>query len=241
MRRLLPLIALGLLAAAASAQGRIAFETEHHAFDPIDEGDSTSFTFRFTNTGDQPFALLEVRPTCGCTTPAYTTGPVPPGGAGEIVVTYHSKGRPGPFDRAVFVVAEGSEPRAVTLRISGEVRPDFALTGVRQGNVVFETEAWNAPALTAGEGVQHAFRFQVQGERPFRIREARTSADGVEVVFPDRPLFTGDTAAVLVILDDPAAAASPRGRVDVAVTLLTTDEAQPVKSLRVRGRLATGG
>jgi hypothetical protein len=241
IRSILGMSLLLVAAVPAAAQGRIAFAFERHAFEPIDEGDTTSVVFRFTNEGDAPFSLLEVRPSCGCTTPSYTTGPIEAGASGEILVTYHSEGRPGPYEKSVYVVAEGSEPRSVTLHISGDVIPDFTVSGVRQGDVVFDADVWTVADLQAGEPVQHAFRFQNQGERPLRIREARALGEGVDVIFPDRPLFTGDIAAILVLIDDPAAITSPSGRLDLAVQLVTTDEAQPTKSLRVRGRLTTGG
>ena len=234
------LAALLLLASApAVAQGRLAFASESHAFATLAEGEVGTTTFAFTNTGDAPVVLTQVTASCGCTTPAYPTGAVAPGATGEITVAYHSEGRPGPFEKHVTVVADGAEPRVVTLTITGDVAPDFARHGDRQGALVFEHGAF--PVEGATGAVQHAFRFQNTGSAPLRIEGVETTAGAaVEVVYPDRPVFSQDVAVVMVMIDDVAAIARPNGTFDVGVTLRTTDEVQPVKSLRLHGTVASG-
>ena len=238
MRRIFA-CALVLAAAPAFAQGRAAFATDRHDFARFDEGAVVTTTFAFTNTGDAPVTLTDVRPSCGCTTPEYPTGAVAPGATAEIVVAYASEGRPGPFEKTVVVVTD--EPATTTLTITGDVVPGFTRNGARQGGLVFEHDSYVAEA--AEGAVQHAFRFQNQGATPVRITAVRTSAGAAAaVVWPERPLFASDIAALVVTLDDPAAIARPDGTFDVAITMETTDAVQPLKSLRLRGTLApTGG
>ena len=233
--RLILACALVLAAVPAFAQGRAAFATDRHDFARLDEGAVVTTTFAFTNTGDAPVTLTDVRPSCGCTTPEYPTGAVAPGATAEIVVAYNSEGRPGPFEKTVTVVTD--EPATTTLTITGDVVPGFTRGGARQGGLVFEHDTFVAEA--ADGAVQHAFRFQNQGETPFRITAVRTSAGAAaEVVWPERPLFARDIAGLMVTVEDPAAIARPDGTFDVAITLETTDPAQPLKSLRLRGTLA---
>ena len=229
-----------LFSAPASGQGRMAFDFEHHRFDAIAEGDSATVHFRFVNGGDAPITLQDVIASCGCTTPWYTTEPVAPGERGEVAVTFHSKGLPGPFEKTVYVAADGADPRSVTLRIEGDVTPTFTIGGVRQGSVVFDSELWDAGALSTGEPIQHAFRYQYQGSAPFRVIAATASNPDVELIFSDRPLFEGGTAGVLVIVDDPSTLTTDSGQLEISITLETTDETQPTKSLRIRGRVETG-
>ena len=250
------LAALALVALPAAAQadhahtdavtahegaGHLAFDTESHSFGSFREGEPSVHTFTFTNTGTEPVTLTEVRASCGCTTPRYTTAPVAPGGTGEIVVEYSSTGRPGPFDKTVTVAADGATPVVTTLRITGTVVADFAGSGVRQGTVVFDADLWDAAQVAAGAEVQHAFQFQNLGTTPLRIRSVRTTPEGVEVSFPDRPIFADDVAAIVVTVADPSAIARPNGAFEVALSVETTDPEQPVKSLLLRGRLAPIG
>ena len=239
MRRL-TLAALALLfAAPAFAQGRLAFDSERHDFGAFDEGLTVTTYLAFTNTGDAPVTLTEVRPSCGCTTPEYPTGAIAPGATAEIVVAYASEGRPGPFEKHVTVDTDGGE--TTTLTIVGDVIPGFTRGGAAQGSMVFERDVFIVDA-EAGEAVQQAFRFQNQGEAPVRITSVRTSAgDAVQVVFPDRPVFSRDVAGILVTVENPAAIARADGSFDIAITMETTDTVQPVKSLRLRGVAQAGG
>ena len=229
-----------LVTAPAFAQGRLSFVSERHDFGQFEEGLTVTTYLAFTNEGDVPVTLTEVRPSCGCTTPSYPTGAIAPGGTGEIVVAYNSEGRPGPFEKHVTVVADGAEPRVTTLTIVGDVVPAFTVGGAAQGAVVFEHDAFQVEG--ADGPVHHAFRFQNQGETPFRIRSATTSAgERASVVFPDRPVFARDVAGIVVMIEDPAAVARPDGTFDVEITQETTDAAQPTKTLRITGTLATVG
>ena len=240
MRHFLLLAATLLTAAApAFAQGRTTFATDRHDFARIDEGPVATTAFTFTNTGDRPVRLVEVRPSCGCTTPEYPTGAVAPGETAEIVVAYASDGRPGPFEKHVTVVTDADE--TTTLTIVGDVIPGFTRGGAAQGSLVFERDVFVVDT-GAGEAVQQAFRFQNQGEAPVRITAVRTSAgDAVQVVFPDRPIFARDVAGILVTVENPAAISRADGSFDIAITMETTDAAQPVKSLRLRGVAGAGG
>ncbi len=232
--RLLPALILLLVAAPAFAQGRATFATDRHDFARIDEGPVATTTFAFTNTGDRPVRLLEVLPSCGCTTPEYPGEAIAPGASANIVVAYHSDGRPGPFEKHVTVQTD--EPATTTLTIVGDVIPGFTRGGAAQGALTFEADVF---VQENSQGtVQQAYRFQNQGEAPVRITAAH-APPGVEVVFPDRPVFSRDVAGILVSIEAPAAIARPDGTFDVAITLETTDAAQPVKSLRLRGTLAT--
>lgn len=217
--------------------GRLAFRAEAHDFGSFREGEPATHTFSFTNAGTEPVTLAEVRASCGCTTPRYTSEAVAPGAMGEIVVEYNSTGRPGPFEKTITVAADGADPRVTTLRITGTVVADFASSGVRQGAVVFDADLWDAAAVAPGAAVQHAFQFQNAGTVPLRIRAVRTSPEGVEVTFPDRPLFADDVAAIVVSVDDVSTIARPNGRFEISLSIDTTDPEQPTKSLLLRGRV----
>lgn len=236
MLRLAPLAALLILALSpgAFAQGALTFETPVHEFGSFNEGEEVTHVFRFTNTGDAPITLTDVRASCGCTTPSYTTDAVAPGGAGEITVVYDSAGRPGPFTKRVTVEAGGE---AMALQIRGTVVPDFANGGVAQGHFLFAADSWESVGLEPGALLQHGFRFQNTSDKPLRILSTRSPKEGVEIVTPNRIIFPGDVAVVMVTVDDPAALAAANGAVDVAVLVETNDEVQPVKSLRLLGRV----
>ena len=222
------------LASGAAAQPRLAFEAERHDFGQFNEGETVTHVFRFTNAGDAPLALSEVRASCGCTTPDWTRDEVAPGASGEITVLFNSSGRPGPFEKTVTVIAPGTD--GALLRIVGDVVPEFVYRGIAQGALTFATDDLRVGAIASGEPVQQAFRFQNTGDHPVRIREVRTIPEGAHVVMPTRPIFPGDVAAVMVTVDDPASM-SRAGRFDLALMVETDDPDQPTKSLRLSGKV----
>ncbi len=227
-------LTLVLAAAPALAQGRLAFDAESLDLGRIAEaGGPVTETFRFTNAGDAPLRLTQVEAACGCTTPSWTQGAVAPGATGAIEVAYDPSGRPGDFDKAVFVRAEGAEPAAVTLRVSGVVRSELADTGVRVGALAFRHVEADAGVAPLGEPLQTAVQFANVGEAPVRIERVE-APDGVDVVWPERPIFPDRLGGLFVTIADPSALAVD-GAVSVPLVMHTTDPVEPVKRVRVVG------
>ncbi|MEM1043747.1 MAG: DUF1573 domain-containing protein [Bacteroidota bacterium] len=227
-----PLILLAALALAAPASAQLAFTATTHDFGVLQEGEAPTYTFAFENEGRAPLTLTAVRPSCGCTTPSFTTEAVAPGGTGEIVVAYDSEGRPGPFRKSVRVTAEaGGETLAETLYITGTVEREAITDGVAEGNLLFDTDAVDLGPVPADRQTTHVFRMQHTGTRPIRIAEAKSVPEGLRIAYPNTPIFAGDLVPLRVTLR----AGSPAGDFDYAIVLTTDDEAQPTKSLRLTG------
>ena len=101
---------------------QISFKEEMHDFGKIREGIVAEYEFKFTNTGNQPLILSDVRASCGCTTPAWSKEPVMPGKTGMIKVAYNSAGRPGAFNKSITITTNIPDETKV-LFIKGEVMP----------------------------------------------------------------------------------------------------------------------
>ncbi len=232
----LPLaLSLLLLATAASAQGRMAFDVQEHEMGRLTEAEPSAFTFRFVNEGDAPLMLAEVESNCGCTIPAYTSDAVAPGGSGEVAVRYETAGRPGPFESAVRVTTDAGQ--AVTLRISGVVQPALATTGTAVGALAFETLDKDLGTIPATDVLQTSVQFANTGTRPIRVERVE-APEGVEVVFPRGPIFPDQLGGVFVTVEDPAALADADGEVAFELALVTDDATEPVKRVRIRAVVA---
>ena len=66
----------------------IRFERDTLQLGTIRYGEKRKVTFRFTNTGQTPLLLRDVRPSCGCTGAEWEKRPVAPGETGEIKITF---------------------------------------------------------------------------------------------------------------------------------------------------------
>lgn len=234
MLKYVPVLLLLLLAAPASAQ--LSFATTTHDFGEMEEGAQPQHTFIMTNEGSAPLTLRSVRPSCGCTTPSFTSEAIEPGDSGEIVVAYDSNGRPGPFRKSIRVTAEtGGEMIDETLYITGDVKQKTLAAGVPQGNLLFDSDAFDFGTVSVDRPASHVFQMQHAGGRPIRITEVKSYPEGLDIEVPTTPVFADDLVDVRVTV--PAGAAD--GSFDYAVVLTTDDEAQPVKSLRLTGVMAT--
>lgn len=93
-----------------------------HDFGKIEEGEMVQYGFKFKNTGKNPLLIAKVESSCGCTVPDYPYEPIAHGEEGVIKVTYDSKGRPGEFQKTVYVIAN-TFPNETKLTILGTVNP----------------------------------------------------------------------------------------------------------------------
>lgn len=126
MKRIFQLVTVFCLVATINiafgqSKAKIVFDEAEHNFGAFQESAGTqTTTFKFTNKGDVPLILSNVRASCGCTTPKWTREPVAPNASGEIQVSYNPKNRPGAFNKSV-TVSSNAENATVILRILGQV------------------------------------------------------------------------------------------------------------------------
>ena len=117
----------------ASAQdnqkAEFKFNEEKHDFGKIPQGKPVTTEFVFTNIGEEPLILTEVKPTCGCTIADYTKAPVKKGEKGTIKITYNAA-VPAPFSKAIVVTSNAKTPQKY-LTITGEVVAPAAAPSTR--------------------------------------------------------------------------------------------------------------
>lgn len=219
----------------AAAQGKTVFTPSSHNFGDIQEGTKARHVFTFTNEGNRPVAIRNVEVSCGCTTPEFTRTAVAPGETGQVTVVYDSQGRPGPFRRSVRVITDG-QPSAAMLYVEGNVRSVSMDRAVAQGNVVFDQDVHRVGTINGNSEFPARVRMQNKGDRPVRITGVTASSPNVSVSYPDRPIFSGETVDLDIVISTKDLKAG--SRFDYAVTVDTNDTDQPKKSLRFAGQIA---
>lgn len=107
----------------ASAQtdnkAEFKFTEEKHDFGKVPQGKPVTTDFVYTNIGEEPLILTEVKPTCGCTIADYTKTPVKKGEKGSIKITYNAAVE-APFNKTIVVTSNAKTPTKY-LVIVGEV------------------------------------------------------------------------------------------------------------------------
>ena len=105
---------------AQSQQAKITFNSDTVDYGTIAKGSDGVRVFEFTNTGDAPLIITDVKSSCGCTVPKKPDGPIAPGASSSIEVKYDTN-RVGPIRKTITVSSNASEPM-VALKIKGEVQ-----------------------------------------------------------------------------------------------------------------------
>jgi hypothetical protein len=127
MKKILMICAVVLgftfVARTASAQdsqkAEFKFNEEKHDFGKIPQGTPVTTVFEYTNVGQDPLIITDVRPTCGCTIADFTKTPVKNGEKGMIKITYNAAFA-APFTKTIVVTSNATTP-VKNLIIVGEV------------------------------------------------------------------------------------------------------------------------
>lgn len=117
---LMILVAFVGFTTAQAQQAEITFKEETIDYGTITRGDDGLRVFEFTNTGDAPLIISDVRSSCGCTIPKKPNGPIAPGESSTIEVKYDTN-RVGPIRRTITVLSNASQSM-VPLKITGSVK-----------------------------------------------------------------------------------------------------------------------
>ncbi|HJV19555.1 MAG TPA: DUF1573 domain-containing protein [Sediminibacterium sp.] len=114
--------------AATEALTTISYTDTVVNFGSINMGEQAQIKFEFTNTGNQPLFLTNVRPGCGCTVAEYTRGAIPPGGKGSVIAAFDSnKAHPGSVSKSISVTSNTSNGSIHTLSFNGEIKEQPAV------------------------------------------------------------------------------------------------------------------
>ncbi|PNQ75335.1 hypothetical protein C1T31_04180 [Hanstruepera neustonica] len=122
MKHLITVLFIGLISFSVNAQDKVAkieFKDTTIDYGTIEKGADGVRVFEFTNTGDAPLIISNVKSSCGCTVPKKPDGPIAPGETGEIQVKYDTN-RVMPIRKTITVTSNAETP-TVALKIKGEV------------------------------------------------------------------------------------------------------------------------
>ncbi len=105
--------------AASASKDSIIFEKLIHDYGTLEQGSDGGCEFVFTNKGEKPLILTNVRASCGCTAPTWPREPILPGQTGVIKVGYNTQIL-GMFSKVISVNSNAANS-LVTLTVKGIV------------------------------------------------------------------------------------------------------------------------
>ncbi len=124
MKKFLGLLTVLFISTISYAQTgpKIEFKSDTIDYGTTNKDDDNGLrVFEFTNTGDAPLIITNVKSTCGCTVPTKPKEPIMPGRTGKIEVKYNMN--PGPIRKTVTVQSNAVNypDGVVPLKIKGNV------------------------------------------------------------------------------------------------------------------------
>lgn len=124
MKKILFFIAVLFISIGTYAQKgpKIEFKSDTVDYGTTNKDDDNgSRVFEFTNTGDAPLIITDVKSTCGCTVPSKPKDPIAPGKSGKIEVRYNMN--PGPIRKTITVQSNAVNvpDGTIALKLKGEV------------------------------------------------------------------------------------------------------------------------
>jgi hypothetical protein len=121
------LILLLLLGSVSPIFAQLKWEQPQQKFS-VNPGDkAVTAKYRFTNEGASPVTIVDVRPSCGCTTATLAKKTFAPGESGEIDAKMNFAGHTGHQEKWIYVTTNvaGKEPTLLTLAV--DIPPDVTI------------------------------------------------------------------------------------------------------------------
>ena len=251
----------GVAVQAQNPAHSIKFEETTHDFGTLEQGAPTTTIFKFENVSKAPVTLSNVKASCGCTTPVWTKDEIPPGGKGEIKVSYNSS-RIGAFNKSVSV-RYSDRPDPVVVFIKGKVNPKPGAPGAvaptpiaakpgqkpiqvntkprinyqhLSGALAFEKLVANVSVLTSEEVKDLEFRFKNVSSLPVKILKDKTQIDdSMVLILKDEVIQPGKESTFKIRMSGPAikAAGQVDGYFSKRVTIYTDEAEGANKSLNI--------
>ena len=109
--------------AVASKFPVLEFDKKEHDFGEIEAKTAVETTFKYTNKGEAPLVITDIKSSCGCTVPQnWSREPLLPGDTGEFSVKFNGSGA-NKITKTITVTAN-TEKGSELVKITAFVKPD---------------------------------------------------------------------------------------------------------------------
>ena len=213
----------------------LQFVEKIHDFGEIAEHNGLAvFEFNFTNKATRAVKILNVQPSCGCTTPGWTKELIESGKIGFIKVSFNPKDRPGYFSKTLTVTTD-LDGNPIVLSIKGNVvdkkstNTPYDLV-VENGHLLFRNSSFNiGKAFINKEPTIAEFPMFNNGRDTIHFTET-VAPKHIKVSIP-KSLAPGASTKIKITFD--AAGRNQYGFISDNIVLKTSDESRPDKSFSV--------
>ena len=148
----------------------IQFDKEVWHFGQNKQGEILIHVFTFTNGGDAPLKIKQVRTSCGCAAALVSKKEIEPGEKGEIKVTFNTKGYGGNVAKYVFVESNDPEQpnKQLTVQASIEIPP--------RPQINLDRYSVDMGLILESEDIQTQTRIKNEGELELNVEFSHNNA-----------------------------------------------------------------
>ncbi len=156
---------------------KVDFQKDSHDFGVVLYGDTATFEFRFTNSGNQTLVIDKIRTSCGCTKADAQTRELAPGQTGSIVATFESDGlKPGAKKKTIYVQSNDQSRPIAQLTLLAHVKREVTI------NPPFL--AHKSPSLS--ESLSFPLKISTSSDRPVKVTGLEVKGEGVSASLQPR-------------------------------------------------------
>jgi hypothetical protein len=214
------------LGSPAQAQdwAQAMFRELSHDFGTVAAYSKSEYRFLVTNKYKEPMNLIDVRSSCGCTTPAITKRTINTGESSEIVATFNTHSFRG--QRSAVLTVSFGEPFSaqVQLRISGFIR----------GDVVMDPAAVNFGRVRQGSPAERTIDVSYAGRSDWKITDVRAANEYLTATLSEKSRRGGLVDYRLTVRLKEGA---PAGYLHDQLSLVTNDASGNQIPLDVEGKV----
>ena len=193
-------------AASGVAGSGLVCEVAEQSFGEARADASVTNTFALSNAGTNAVRILNVRPTCGCTTAALSTNVLPPGTTAQLTTVLSLAGRRGYQRKAVYVESDDPVHPHLKVEVTGTVITDIAAEppGIHFGTVAATGRISRDVILAARSNLTFAVKSVNTGSSLFKAEaETRDAGHGAVIhITCEEPRAPGTASAIVQVTTD---------------------------------------
>ncbi|HEY4311473.1 MAG TPA: DUF1573 domain-containing protein [Pirellulales bacterium] len=219
---------LVMLALNGLAQGqdwaRKMFETTSHDFGNVARGARVEYNFKFHNPYKEDAHIIDVRSSCGCTTPRVLNDTLKTYDETAVVAAFNTRSFLGQRSATLTVVFDKPYYAEVQLQVAGYIRRDIV---IHPGEVDLGT-------VDQGTPVEKQISIAYAGRGDWQITDVKSQSPYVDAQIFETRRDSGQVTYDLKVQLRPDA---PAGTISEQLVLLTNDQRSPEVPLDVEGRV----
>lgn len=212
-------------AASAKPWAEKMFAVRTHDFGHVARGAKAEFAFEIQNLYEEEVHIVDVKTSCGCTTPSVSKNTLKTWEKGTVVATLNTRSFVGQRTSTLTVVIDKPFHAEVALNISGTIHSD----------VDFQPGVVALGQVEQGAGAEQEVLVTYRGRGPWQISDVRSACNHLEVELGEPLKQPGQITYKMVVR---LKADAPPGMVNEQLTVVTSDKSMPTISLPIEGRVA---